>query len=537
LDEPRSKAIREGRRLVGWTAAILVVCAAGLIAVPGASARNAVVTNIDSDTATIFDVASGSLVFPSIDTLAGKETEPFGVAITPNGATAYVTNSGVEGRGHSVSVVNVATGATSAQIQVGNGPVGVAITPDGKRAYVASRNAGQVTAIDTGSNTVIGSPIPVGNEESFDRGVAITPDGKHVYVARFGDDEVSMIDTATNLVFGAPIPVGDEPRELAITPDGSRLYATNFNDSPTGNSVSVIDTATNTVVATIPVGTNPRGIAITPDGKHVYVSNNFDKTVSVIDTATNTVIGTPIPVGPMPVGIALTPDGSRALVASEDFAPNNVITPVATATNTAGAAFASGGESPAEIAIVPDHPPKAALSASHTKKKPTKESFNASASTDPDGTVARFDWSFGDGQTLANGGPTPTHTYKPGSYTASVTLTDNEGCSTRFVFTGQTASCNGSAVAAASQKIGIPPQTKIKKHPAKKTASEKAEFKFKADEKGAKFKCKLDRKKFKKCGKSFKATVDPGQHKLQVKAVGKGGADPTPAKFKWTVVP
>src|SRR5262249_36491895 len=140
------------------------------------------------------------------------------------------------------------------------------------------------------------------------------------------------------------------------------------------------------------------------------------------------------------------------------------------------------------------------------------------------------------GQSLANGGPTPSHTYKPGSYTATLTVTDNEGCSTRFVFTGQTASCNGSGVAAVSRTVGIPPQTKIKKHPNEKTNSRKAKFKFTADEAGAKFQCKLDAKKFKKCGKSFKPTVKPGKHKLQVKAVGKGGPDPTPAKFKWTVV-
>ena len=39
------------------------------------------------------------------------------------------------------------------------------------------------------------------------------------------------------------------------------------------NTVSVIDTASNTVVTTVPVGTSPHGVAVTPDGKHVYVAN------------------------------------------------------------------------------------------------------------------------------------------------------------------------------------------------------------------------------------------------------------------------
>src|SRR5215831_3382169 len=65
------------------------------------------------------------------------------------------------------------------------------------------------------------------------------------------------------------------------------------------NTVSVIDTATNTVVSTIPVGISPGGVAVTPDGSKVYVTNFLSNTVSVIATATNTVVST-IPVGPPP---------------------------------------------------------------------------------------------------------------------------------------------------------------------------------------------------------------------------------------------
>jgi YVTN family beta-propeller protein len=54
--------------------------------------------------------------------------------------------------------------------------------------------------------------------------------------------------------------VGATPVEVAITPDGAFAYVAN-KDS---NTVSVIDTATNTVVATVPVGSAPIGVAITP---------------------------------------------------------------------------------------------------------------------------------------------------------------------------------------------------------------------------------------------------------------------------------
>jgi YVTN family beta-propeller protein len=64
----------------------------------------------------------------------------------------------------------------------------------------------------------------------------------------------------------------------------------NYNDP--GNTVSVIDTVTNTVTATVHVGITPLGVAITPDGKKVYVTNAESDNVSVIDTATNKVIAT-----------------------------------------------------------------------------------------------------------------------------------------------------------------------------------------------------------------------------------------------------
>ncbi len=59
---------------------------------------------------------------------------PRGVAITPDGKHAYVTNYG-DG---TVSVITTATGAVSAPITVGKVPVAVAITPDGKHAYVTN---------------------------------------------------------------------------------------------------------------------------------------------------------------------------------------------------------------------------------------------------------------------------------------------------------------------------------------------------------------------------------------------------------------
>ena len=66
------------------------------------------------------------------------------------------------------------------------------------------------------------------------------------------------------------------------------------------NTVSVVDVAGHTAVATIAVGDNPDGVATTPDGARAYVANFLSDNVSVIDTATNTVTAT-IDVGSGPV--------------------------------------------------------------------------------------------------------------------------------------------------------------------------------------------------------------------------------------------
>src|SRR6266571_4416429 len=84
-------------------------------------------------------------------------------------------------------------------------------------------------------------------------------------------------------------------------------YVTNSSSS----SVSVVDTATNTVTATVGVEDRPIGIAFTPDRSRVYVANSFSNSVSVIETATNTVIDT-INIGRDSTAVAITPDGSRA---------------------------------------------------------------------------------------------------------------------------------------------------------------------------------------------------------------------------------
>ncbi|MDP3743030.1 MAG: beta-propeller fold lactonase family protein [Methylotenera sp.] len=96
------------------------------------------------------------------------------------------------------------------------------------------------------------------------------------------------------------IPVGLRSNGVKVSHDGRRVYISNGGD---GN-VSVIDTATNTVIATVAVGQRPWNMALTPDGKKLYVANGRSNSVSVIDTTDNKHI-TDIPVGNLPWGVVI----------------------------------------------------------------------------------------------------------------------------------------------------------------------------------------------------------------------------------------
>ncbi|WP_284234960.1 YVTN family beta-propeller repeat protein [Mycobacterium antarcticum] len=262
---------------------------------------------------------------------------PIGLAVSPDGTTAYVANVG-DG---TVSVIDTATDTVTNIVTVGIDPFGVAVSPSGTRAYVTNFGEDTVSVIDTATNTVTAT-ISVGDNP---RWVAVSPDGAAAYVANSGDDDtVSVIDTATNTVT-ATITVGENPDGLAVSPDGAAVYVANALD----DTVSVIDTATNTVTATITVGDDPFGVAVSPDGATVYVTNDNDDTVSVIDTATNTVTAT-ITVGVVPAGVAVSPDGATVYVANQN---DDTVSVIDAATKTVIATHTTG-EDPTFVAVSPD---------------------------------------------------------------------------------------------------------------------------------------------------------------------------------------
>src|SRR6266446_7024820 len=228
---------------------------------------------------TVIDTSTNTTVPPAIVV----QSQPQTAAVRGDESMVYVTNFG----GNSVSVINTGTNAVVATINLGASPTGVAVSPDGTRAYV-TQTGNSVSVINTATNTVLTSL----NGSNGPAGVAVSPNGTRAYVTNFAGTTVSVINTATNTVV-TTLNGFNSPRSVAVSPNGTRAYVTN----PGVNTVSVIDTATNTVVNLSGSGFNsPVGVVFSPDGTRAYVTNQIGGTVSVIDTATNTVLGT-IPAG------------------------------------------------------------------------------------------------------------------------------------------------------------------------------------------------------------------------------------------------
>ncbi len=191
---------------------------------------------------------------------------------------------------------------------------GLAVSADGRSLYAAHNEAYRATGmhsslsvIDIASNTVRkkiqlpGFPLAV---------VTVAPSNiraEKVYASCEMDGVVASIDPSTGKV--KEIKTGMQPTGLLLNKDQGRLYVSNSG----GDTVSIIDTATDQVIKTILTrpaalhglpGCTPEGLTLSPDEKTLYVALADLNAVGVIDVNSQTLAGY-IPVGWYPTSVAI----------------------------------------------------------------------------------------------------------------------------------------------------------------------------------------------------------------------------------------
>jgi len=233
------------------------------------------------------------------------------MALSPNGDRLYAVNSQL----NAISVISTITNAVIATIAGDFSAHGMAVSPDGTRLYVVDGSSSSISVINTVTNTVIADIAAA--YDSYE--IIVSPDGGRLYVTNHASGAVLQINTATNTLTRS-IAVGFAPSVLAMSADGSLLYIV----APDSSGLYVFNTSTSTFIAVpmpgdpnigyvfpnVPSATNvvPAGISVKPDGSQIYVTQPLSNSVKVISTATNTLIATiPVETNPASTGNFIAP--------------------------------------------------------------------------------------------------------------------------------------------------------------------------------------------------------------------------------------
>ena len=276
---------------------------------------NLYVSNSGGSTVTVIDTTSNT-VTASITVGTGPDS-----SVLVGGRYLYVNNS----RDNTVSVLDTTTNTiVGSPITVGQGPWSSTLV--GTNLYVNNRNANSISIIDVNPsdsgtyNTVTGTVSLASSPYS-----STLVGGRYLYLSNSNDNTVSVLDTTTNTIVGSPIAVGNGPWSSTLV--GTNLYVNNSSDG----TLSIIDTTTNTVVGSPFYLGHMGSWSSTLVGTNLYVNNNHDGTISIFDTTDNTVTGT-ISTAGVPVSSTLV--GGRYLYVNEVGSGRSFIPVFDTTTNT-----------------------------------------------------------------------------------------------------------------------------------------------------------------------------------------------------------
>lgn len=189
------------------------------------------------------------------------------------------------------------------------------VSPDEKRILVTNVDSGTVTILDDLPTPTLSPPSPgvapmpskpgwvetVIPTSEGSEGFDLSPDRTRLWTVSASDGKVYIIDTTLKKLDSTIDANALGANRLQFTPDGRRILISSLKSG----DLTVIDTATRTILKQIKIGTGGAGLLISPDGTRAYVSCTPDNYVAIIDLTNLTVTGH-IDVGSHPDGLAWT---------------------------------------------------------------------------------------------------------------------------------------------------------------------------------------------------------------------------------------
>jgi YVTN family beta-propeller protein len=191
------------------------------------------------------------------------------------------------------------------------------------RVYIAEQFSNTVSVVDPVGNRLLGtirlgdpSPAnfsPLYRGQLLVHGMGYSPDHTTLAVVSVGSNSVSFIDTATNTVKHTTY-IGRAPHEAFYTPDGNELWVTVRGE----NYVSVLDARSFREKGRIETPNGPGMQIFSPDGTYGYVCSSFTPETVVVSVSTHEIVGRVKQESPFCPNIAATPDGKQVWLTLKD---------------------------------------------------------------------------------------------------------------------------------------------------------------------------------------------------------------------------
>lgn len=191
------------------------------------------------------------------------------------------------------------------------------------RVYAAEQYSNTVSVTDPSSNRLVGllklgdpqpaSLSPLYRGQLLVHGLGFSPDGQTLAVVSIGSNSVSFVDTATNTVKHVTY-LGRSPHEAFFTPDGKEVWVTVRGE----DYIAVLSTGTYEEVARIKVPGGPGMQIFSSDGQYGYVCSSFNPETVVIAVRTREIVGRVRQESPFCPDIAATPDGKQVWLTLKD---------------------------------------------------------------------------------------------------------------------------------------------------------------------------------------------------------------------------